>query len=170
MSRAFVSEDNSDAAANALPELPQSPHPNYVTRRGLRLLEERLATVLHELRELGERPEDPAKQLSAAHLARDIRYLEARVERAIPVDPAQQSADEVAFGAVVDVRDPKGDRHRFAIVGEDAADAEQGRVSWVSPLARALIGSGVGDLVLWRRPAGEVELEIEGIRYPERED
>lgn len=170
MSRAFVSEDNSDAAANALPELPQSPHPNYVTRRGLRLLEERLATVLHELRELGERPEDPAKQLRAAHLARDIRYLEARVERAIPVDPAQQSADEVAFGAVVDVRDPKGDRHRFAIVGEDEADAEQGRVSWVSPLARALIGSGVGDLVLWRRPAGEVELEIEGIRYPERED
>ena len=70
---------------------------------------------------------------------------------------------------MVDVRDQSGERHQFAIVGEDEVDAEKGKVSWVSPLARALIGSGVGDVVLWRRPAGEMELEIEAIRYPERE-
>jgi transcription elongation factor GreB len=168
MSRAFVSETDTDAAAEILPELPQSPHPNYVTRRGLRLLEEKLAAAQAELRRLEAAPDDPAKDLRLAHLQRDIRYLEARIERAIPVSAARQPKDEIAFGAVVDVRDPAGAHHRFAIVGEDEADAEHGRVSWVSPLARALIGAGVGDVVLWRRPAGEVELEIEAINYPER--
>src|ERR1700730_8355392 len=168
MSRAFVSENDTDAAADTLPELPQSPHPNYVTRRGLRLLEERLAEVKAEQHRLQPGPDDPATELRLAHVHRDIRYLEARIERAIPVDAAQQPVDEVAFGAVVEVRDSKGTRQRFAIVGEDEADAERGTVSWVSPLARALIGSGVGDVVLWRRPAGESELTIEAIRYPER--
>jgi transcription elongation factor GreB len=168
MSRAFVSESDTEGAADRLPELPVSPHPNYVTRRGLRQLEERLAAAQHEQQALQKSPEDPARQLRLAHLARDIRYLEARLERAIPVDPAQQPTDEVAFGAVVDVVDRAGAHHSFAIVGEDEADAEHGKVSWVSPLARALIGSGVGDTVVWRRPAGAIELEIEAIQYPER--
>jgi transcription elongation GreA/GreB family factor len=169
MSRAFVSENDTDAAADLLPELPQSRHPNYVTARGLRLLEERLAAAQEHQRGLAVRPDDPAKELELAHTAREIRYLEARIERAIPVDPTQAPADEVAFGAVVQVTDSAGDHHEFAIVGEDEADAEHGKVSWVSPLARALIGAGVGDVVLWRRPAGEAELEIRAIRYPERE-
>ncbi len=54
----------------------------------------------------------------------------------------------------------------FAIVGEDEADAAAGKVSWVSPLARALLGSSVGDIVTWRRPTGDVELEIVAIDYP----
>ena len=170
MSRAFVSESDTDAAADTLPELPQSPHPNYVTRRGQQLLEERLTAAQEEHRRLAAEPDDPAKDLRLAHVARDIRYLEARLERAIPVDPAQQPKDEIAFGAEVSVRDAQGAHHRFTIVGEDEADAEHGKVSWVSPLARALTGAGVGDVVLWRRPAGEVELEIEAIRYPERKD
>ncbi|HZB89800.1 MAG TPA: GreA/GreB family elongation factor [Stellaceae bacterium] len=168
MSRAFVNESDSDARTEALPELPVSPHPNYVTRRGLKQLEERLAAAQGEQRRLAAAPDSPEKELRVAHVARDIRYLETRLERAIPVDAAQQPADEVAFGAVVDVVDSAGARHRFAIVGEDEADAEHGKVSWVSPLARALIGAGVGDVVQWRRPAGQVALEIEAIRYPER--
>jgi transcription elongation factor GreB len=168
MSRAFVNENDTEAAADALPELPQSKHPNYVTRRGLRLLEERLAKAQERQRELAARPDDPSRELELAHVAREIRYLEARIERAILVDPAQAPAEEVAFGAVVEVTDAAGERHEFAIVGEDEADAEHGKVSWVSPLARALIGAGVGDLVVWRRPAGEIDLEIQAIRYPER--
>jgi transcription elongation factor GreB len=169
MSRAFVSENITDAAADILPELPQSTHPNYVTARGLKLLEERLAAAQEHQRRLAAGPEDPGKELATAHIAREIRYLEARIERAILVDPAQAPSDEVAFGALVTVEDASGERHDFAIVGEDEADAEHGKVSWVSPLARALIGAGVGDTVLWRRPAGEIELEILLIRYPERE-
>ncbi len=168
MSRAFVNENDTEAAADALPELPQSKHPNYVTRRGLRLLEERLAKAQARQRELSARPDDPSKDLELAHTAREIRYLEARIERAILVDPALAPADEIAFGAVVEVTDAAGERHEVAIVGEDEADAEHGKVSWVSPLARALIGAGVGDVVVWRRPAGEVDLEIQAIRYPER--
>jgi transcription elongation factor GreB len=169
MSRAFVSERDTDAAADSLPELPQSTHPNYVTSRGLRLLEERLAAAQEHQRHVAARPDDPSKELETAHTAREIRYLDARIERAILVDPTQAPADEVAFGALVGVEDAAGERHDFAIVGEDEADAEHGKVSWVSPLARALIGSGVGDTVVWRRPAGAVELEIFSIRYPERE-
>ena len=168
MSRAFVNENDTEAAADALPDLPQSKHPNYVTRRGLSLLEQRLAKAQERQRELAARPDDPAKDLELAHGAQEIRYLEARIERAIVVDPAQAPAEEVAFGAVVEVSDAAGGRHEFAIVGEDEADAEHGKVSWVSPLARALIGAGVGDVVQWRRPAGVVELEIHAIRYPER--
>ena len=69
---------------------------------------------------------------------------------------------------MVKVRDAAGHHHRFAIVGEDEADAEHGKVSWVSPLARALTGNGVGDTVQWHRPAGELALEIEAIEYSER--
>lgn len=169
MSRAFVSENDTDAAGDALPELPQSAHPNYVTRCGLRLLEERLRGAQARHRQLDAAPDGPEKDLALAHVAREIRYLEARIERAILIDPSQSPSEEIAFGAVVEVVDPAGARHEFAIVGEDEADAERGKVSWVSPLARALIGAGVGDVVLWRRPVGEVELEVEAIRYPERD-
>ncbi len=168
MSRAFVTEPDVEAGADALPELPQSPHPNYVTPQGLRLLEERLADAQERQRRLLEAADDPASQLHLAHVGREIRYLEARLERAILIDPASSPAEEVAFGAVVEVIDPTGEHREFTIVGEDEADVEQGKVSWVSPLARALIGSGVGDVVVWRRPAGEVELEIEAVSYPKR--
>lgn len=168
MSRAFISESDSDAAADTLPELPQSKHPNYVTRQGLRLLEERLVRAQERQRRLSPLADDPARKLELAHTQREIRYLESRIERAILIDATQAPPDEVAFGAVVEVKDARGEHHQFAIVGEDEADAEQGKVSWVSPLARALIGAGVGDVVQWRRPAGEVELEIQAIRYPER--
>jgi len=168
MSRAFVTESDTDAALDALPDLPQSDHPNYVTPRGLRLLEQRLAEAEERQRHLASLPEDPATQLALANVEREHRYLEARIERAILVDPAQSPLDEVAFGAEVEVIDPRGEHRRFTIVGEDEAEAELGKVSWVSPLARALIGAGVGDMVVWRRPAGEVELEVSAIRYPER--
>jgi transcription elongation GreA/GreB family factor len=167
MSRAFVTEADSEDSAERLPELPQSPHPNYVTRRGRALLDERFAEAQARQRALLAAPDDPANQLHLAHVAREIRYLEGRIDRAILVDRPAGQRDEVAFGAVVDVVDAEGRRRAFAIVGEDEANAEQGLVSWVSPLARALMGARAGDVVLWRRPAGEIELEIEAVHYPE---
>ena len=71
----------------------------------------------------------------------------------------------VTFGAVVDLIDENDQRSRYRIVGEDEADAEQGSVSWLSPLAQAVLGARVGDEVTWRRPAGDLRLEIVGIRY-----
>ena len=65
------------------------------------------------------------------------------------------------------MRDPDGMERIFSIVGEDEADAERGRVSWVSPLARALRGAHVGDSVTWLRPSGNLDLEVDSIEYPE---
>ena len=72
------------------------------------------------------------------------------------------------FGATVKILDEDGKVHRFAIVGDDEADVTAGRISWASPLAKAMIGAKVGDTVIWRRPAGDAEVEIAGIIYPKR--
>ena len=164
MSRAFVKED-ADNGAGEIADLPQSSHPNYVTPRGLAQLKERFAAAQARRRALLETGAGGGNELALANVARDLRYVEARLERAIPVDPASQPHDEVAFGATVRVADDKGAEREFAIVGEDEADAEHGSVSWVSPLAKALIGAAVGDEIVWRRPAGDISLEVLAIRY-----
>jgi transcription elongation GreA/GreB family factor len=164
MSRAFVKEDT-DNGAGEIADLPQSSHPNYVTPRGLAQLKERFAAAQARRRALLEVGEGGGNELALANVARDLRYLEARLERAIPVDPASQPHDEVAFGATVRVADDKGAEREFAIVGEDEADVEHGSVSWVSPLAKALIGAAVGDEIVWRRPAGDIALEVLAISY-----
>ena len=77
----------------------------------------------------------------------------------------EQPQDEVLFGATVTTEDERRTSTHFTIVGEDEADVGAGKVSWLSPLAKALIGARVGDSVRWRRPAGDVELKILTIRY-----
>ncbi len=164
MSRAFVKEDD-DAATGEIADLPQSPHPNYVTPGGLAQLRTRLAEAQEKRRALLAEKAGVEGDLPLANIAREIRYLESRIERAIPVDPNSQPRDEVAFGAVVRVADAQGAEREFAIVGEDEADAGHGSVSWVSPLARALLGAQVGDEIVWHRPAGDVVLEVRAISY-----
>lgn len=162
MSRAFVKEDGPDN--EPLPDLPISPHPNYVTPSGLAALRTRLTETQARLAELRARA-DRLDKLPEAAAERDIRYLEARLKSAILVDPARQPADEVAFGATVTVEDEDGQTRQFRITGEDEAAAGKGWITPQSPLARALIGCGIGDVVAWRRPGGTVELEITAIRY-----
>lgn len=168
VSRAFVKEPDGDETAGELPELPLSPHPNYVTPAGLEALERRRAVLEAEQAALvgqGEGDSFAAKP-ARARVARELRYLEARIGAAIPVDPAGQPADRVAFGALIRVEDEDGRQRAFRIVGEDEADPERGKVSWVSPLARAAQDAEVGDLITWRRPSGDRELEILEIGYP----
>jgi transcription elongation GreA/GreB family factor len=111
--------------------------------------------------------DDPHRQQELAQVERDLRYYQGRIEKAVVVDLSKQPADEVHFGAIVEVEDENGERHTFTIVGEDEADVTKNRVSWVSPLARAMLGAKVGDTVTWQRPAGNLELEIVNIRYPD---
>ena len=164
MSRAFVKEQGTEPA-DTLGELPLSPHPNYVTRRGLVLLRARQEQAQRRLAAL---PRDAfGAEMGQARLERELRWLAARIGGAIPVDPARQPADRVAFGAMVELTDANsGAAHRYRIVGEDQADPEHGLVSWISPLARALNGARVGDIVAWPRPAGDLELEVLKIGYP----
>lgn len=165
MSRAFVKEPDGDEVADGQPELPISPHPNYVRPQGLAKLKDRLAKLQQQRCVLAADPDDLLKRTPLAQAQREIRYLEARIEQAIPIDPGDRPADRVAFGATVELADEEGRTRRFTIVGEDEADPAAGLVSWVSPLARALQDAAVGDLVVWERPTGDLELEVRALRY-----
>jgi transcription elongation GreA/GreB family factor len=170
MSRAFVKE--SDDPSVEVPERQQSPHPNYVTPRGLTALQHQLAELEASLAAMGMPNSGTVKdgelvdRQARAIVERDLRYVRERLRRAILIDPAKQPQNKVAFGAIVETLDDADQKRRFEIVGEDEADPAAGRLSWVSPLALALTDASVGDVVTWKRPAGDLELEITGITYP----
>jgi transcription elongation GreA/GreB family factor len=160
VSRAFVKEGDGDENAGDLPELPISEHPNYVTPRGMALLRSRLDDAARRVGAL-----EADARLERAHIEREMRWLQARILGAITIAPERQPADRVAFGARVELVDDDGQEYRYRVVGEDEADPEHGLISWVSPLARALHGARVGDSALWKRPAGDLNVEVLAIEY-----
>lgn len=165
MSRAHVREVDGDVPED-LPELPLSAAPNYVTARGLALLRQRLEDSTARLAAL---PAD--ERQGRALIERERRWLNARIASAQLVSGARADATRIAFGAVVDVIDEHGQRLRWRIVGEDEADPDAGRISWTSPLARALLGASPGEVVCWPRPSGETELEVRAVDFsPEPAD
>ena len=99
---------------------------------------------------------------------RRLSYLARVMKQAKVVDPAsQEQRDTVRFGATVELADEDDRRRELSLVGEDEADASNGRISWLAPIARALVGARVGDERIVRLPAGEISYEIMSIRYPE---
>ena len=163
MSRAFVNEDAGNDRPD-LPELPVPPGPNHVTPSGLAGLHDRLGQRQADLVALKARP-DRLDKLPEAAAERDLRWLEARLKAAVVIDPVAHDLTEVAFGLAVTVADADGWETTYEITGEDEADAPRHRIAPHSPLARALLGAQVGDVVTWKRPAGPVELEIIGIAH-----
>lgn len=164
MSRGFVKEDDLELAGTDLPERPISAHPNYITANGYAQLQAQMAQLEQQRLNLSANKDDATAKQKIAMIERDLRYVSARLENAIVTSPNQQ-AQQVLFGAKVTVEDENGLQHRYEIVGEDEADIQADKVSWVSPLAKALIGSRVGDSVTWVRPAGNATLEIIAIQY-----
>lgn len=149
MSRAFVKEG--DGSDDELPERLVSEHPNLVTPEGLARIEaevERLSREYAIAQSQGDRA-------ALAALSRDLRYWTARRTSAELVQPPAD-ADDVRFGSEVTIERGDGRRHTYRIVGEDEADPAHGTLSYVSPLARALIGKSVGDSVR----AGAIEAEV----------
>jgi len=145
--------------------VPRPPLPagaaNYVTRRGLAaLLEERA------LLEVSRPAADDANGAAAlaAHNAR-LGALEARIASAVAVDAATLPQDEVRFSAAVTLRSVAGHERQYRLVGVDEADAQAGRIAFVAPLARELIGKRVGDALMVRQQGTETEYEIVGIDY-----
>lgn len=165
MSRGFVKEDDLEHAGTDLPERPLSEHPNYVTPLGLQQLRQQAEQLEQERQKLAPRKDDPVVSQRLGMVERDLRYFEARLEQVIVVEPSAQPSDKVLFSATVSAEDEDGELQVFTIVGEDEADIAAHKVSWVSPLARALLGHKVGDSVTWRRPAGNMILEITKIEY-----
>lgn len=165
MSRGFVKEDDLEHAGTELPERPISPHTNYVTPSGLQQLQQAMQQREQQRLQLRGRKEEPTIQQKLAEIERDLRYLAARLESAQLVDPALQPRQTVLFGATVVLEDETGETHSFQIVGEDEADIALHKVSYVSPLAKALLGRKVGDSTVWQRPAGALTLDILEIHY-----
>ena len=156
MSVAFTKEDSAETASETLlPDRPVSAHPNLVTEAGLKALEAQLeqARAAYETAQQIEDVNERRRQ--AATPLRDARYFAARVRTAQIVD-APDSTDIVAFGSTVTFRRDDGRVQTYHIVGEDEADPKAGSISYVSPVARSLIGKAVGDVA---GAAGQ-ELEI----------
>ena len=144
MSVAFTREEDYEAVAADLPDRPVSPHPNLVTPSGLALLEEALAAARAAYAAAQMEGGVSADRTAMARATRDLRYYGARRSTAqLTETPA--APDRVVFGCTVSFERDDGRTQSFRIVGEDEADPAQGSVSYVSPLAQALLGKSVGD-------------------------
>lgn len=183
MSKAFVTE-NQDAPEEELEEKDSlaPSQKNYMTPAGFKALraeyEQLIKTERPKIVEIvswaagnGDRSENGDYLYGKKRLReidRRIRYLLKRLESAEVVDPAkQQKLTRVFFGATVTYAHEDGTERTVKLVGVDEIDLDTGKISWVSPLARALMKAGIGDEVLLRSPAGQEMLEIIDIRYEE---
>lgn len=145
MSVAFTKEGDLEATAADLPDRPISPHPNLVTREGLAHIEAELAAARAAYAAAREAGDVQADRTAMARATRDLRYWSARRASARLVEPPAASAT-VAFGLRVTVERDDGETRTYRIVGEDEADPAAGGLSYVAPLAKALLGKGVGDV------------------------
>ena len=182
MNKAFVKESDGDEDDESLEPALKLPHGtrNYITPGGharlkaeldhlLRTERPQVVEVVHWAASNGDRSENGDYIYGKRRLReidRRIRFLTKRLDIAEVVDPArQQSADQVFFGATVTIGDEQGGEQTYQIVGVDETDFARGRISWVSPLARALLKAREGDLVRFQSPAGLREIEVLSIEY-----
>ena len=185
MSKAFTRED---AAPEEDFDGDEDPNPipagskNYLTPHGWRRMRDELTWLVKAERpevtgvvswaaKLGDRSENADYQYGKKRLReidRRIRYLTKRLEAAEVVDPAtREETDQVFFGATVTYAASKREEHTVRIVGIDETDPAKHYVSWISPIARALIKAREGDTVTLRAPGGDEELDIVEVRYEE---
>jgi transcription elongation factor GreB len=183
MNKAFVKESDGDEDDD-LPESQSLPAgtKNYMTVTGYRALNAELMHLMNVERpevvsvvswaaSNGDRSENGDYLYGKKRLReidRRIRYLTRRLEAAEVVDPAHQpNRDQVFFGAKVHYVDSRGEEFNVVIVGVDEAEPLAGKISWISPVARALIKAREGDTVTLRTPSGIEELDILDVEYPD---
>lgn len=156
MSVAFIKEESAETASETLlPDRPISPHPNLVTETGLKALELHLQQAREAFDATSTIEDVNERRRQSAGPLRELRYFAERVRTAQLVpDPA--SFDVVAFGSTVTFSRDDGRVQKYRIVGEDEADPKAGSISYVSPVARVLMGKSVGDVA----SVGDQELEI----------
>lgn len=147
MSVAFTREEDLEAAAAHVPDRPISPHPNLVTAEGLAQLDAALASARAAYAAAQAQGGMASDRSAMATATRDLRYFTARRARAQRVEP-DGATGTIVFGSRVTFDRQDGRRQTFRIVGEDEADAKAGSVSYVSPVARALLGKRAGDVAL----------------------
>ena len=152
---------------------------NYITPAGAQKLQDELKHLVSTERpktvddvataaahgDRSENAEYKYGKLRLRDIDRRIRFLTKRLDAAVVINPKEQSGDAVFFGATVEIEDEEGDRKQYQLVGEDESDPGHGKISWRSPIGRALLKKKVGDFTVVRRPAGDVELEVVTITY-----
>jgi transcription elongation factor GreB len=164
VSKAFTKDDaTEDPVIPLRPPLPAGAT-NYVTPRGLAALRDELRRLEADRAHVEASDADRLRAMTILHAR--IAELEERIGSSVLVDPRAQPQHEIRFGARVTVRGETGGERHYEIVGVDEADVAHGRVAFVAPLARALLGKRVGDVALLRTPRGEEELEVLAIDYP----
>jgi len=184
MSKAFTRETNGedDDEDAGLPPIPLGGK-NYITPQGYALMRAELLSlidderpkvveIVHWAASNGDRSENGDYIYGKKRLReidRRIRFLTKRMELASVTDPAVHfGSDQVFFGATVTYEDDQGNAKTITILGIDEADSLNGQVSWVSPIARALLKSKVGDVVRLQTPAGMQDIEVIQVSYPEK--
>jgi transcription elongation factor GreB len=182
MSKAFTKESDGDEDDDLQPAGLPPGTKNYMRPQGFQALKDELAHLMRTERPKvveivswaagnGDRSENGDYLYGKKRLReidRRIRFLTKRLESAHLVDPAEQkNRDQIFFGATVTYANSRDEEITITIVGVDEADLEKGLISWVSPIARALLKAAEGDLVQVRTPAGIDTLEVIEIRYGE---
>ncbi len=183
MNKAFVKEpeNDDDELGAGLPPIPPGAK-NYITPQGYQRIRDELlqlidverpevVKIVHWAASNGDRSENGDYIYGKRRLReidRRIRFLTKRLDLAEVVDPSvHHGSDQVFFGATVTYVNANGDEHTVTIVGIDELDPLHGKISWVSPVARALTKAREGETVTLRTPAGDDELDIISVQYPE---
>jgi transcription elongation factor GreB len=179
MSKAFSRESDTDDEEDVAPSLPSSK--NYITPLGYARMREELLSlignerpkvveIVHWAASNGDRSENGDYIYGKKRLReidRRIRFLTKRLEMAVVSDPSvHYGGEQVFFGATVTYEDQHGDRNTITIMGIDEAESLNAQVSWVSPIAQALLKSHVGDVVKLQTPKGLLEIEVLKVAYP----
>jgi transcription elongation factor GreB len=168
MSKAFTKESEDGPFEELYPEpkdLLPSGVKNYVTPEGGAALRAELSRLESDVRSRVSAEKGAARKQRLEALDRHIQFLRDRVANMVVVDPKSQEQDSVRFGATVTVADEEGNEKVYQIVGVDESDPAKGKISWISPIAKALISARAGDVVTLEVPDGNVELEILEIEY-----
>lgn len=159
--------------------MAQDAPKNYITPTGLQKLQAEYTELFHKERPKvvetvawaasnGDRSENADYQYGKKRLReidRRLKFLTDRLDAAEVVDPSKVQSDKVLFGATVTIADEEGTEHTYQIVGEDELDPAKGKISWKSPIAKALLGKAAGDVAVVHKPAGAEDFEILEIRY-----
>ena len=169
MSKAFTREDDNAPELPNLPPLTSTLAPgakNYITAAGAQKLRDEVQKLVEVARpELAEASDDPDAKRQLARLDQRIMQLEESLQSAEIVPAPEGPADVVRFGATVTVRESDGTETTYRIVGVDETDPDRNWVSWMSPIARALLNGKRGQPIRFKFPSGEETLEIIEIRY-----
>ncbi len=181
MNKAFTSEENNQEETELTADAPTLPQgsKNYITPIGAKKLKDELHFLLYvERPEItqkvswaagnGDRSENADYQYNKRRLRQidsRIRFLQKRIEAFDIVDPASICSDQIVFGATVTLLDEEDNKKTYSIVGIDEMNASLGKISWISPLAKAMLKKRMGDLVSFQSPKGLRELEIILVEY-----